>query len=145
MFLMLHYLGINPLAAQQQQQLMAMMQTQSLLAAIQAQASAAAKQVGQPPSLLQGFRPNDRQFMDRNRKRRMSPIRGQMRNRNQQQQGNRQMNRQNIGYNDRRRQNYSRDRNRMEKFIENKRSDSGRKSDNEEPIEEPYIEENPGN
>lgn len=151
--MLLHCLGVNPIAAQQQQHLMAVMQTQSLLAAIQAQASAAAKQVGQPPSLLQGLRPNNDRgrtgFMDRNRKRRMSPNRGQMRNRNQQQ-GNRQMNRQNSGNNsgniggNRRRHNYNRDRDRMEKYIANKRNDTDHKS-YDAPHEEPYVEENPGN
>lgn len=156
--MILGIIGLNPQLAQQQQQqqLMAMVQTQSLLAAIQAQASAAVKRVpgNQPPSLLQGMNPgmnqgmnqgmnrgNDRGYMDRNRKRRMSPNSGQMRNRNQQ--FYRQQNRQNY-YGNRRRVDQRRDRDRMDKFVHNKRRESGSKSD-DEPIEEPYIEENPGN
>ncbi|XP_020900220.1 glutamic acid-rich protein isoform X2 [Exaiptasia diaphana] len=132
---------INPqLAAQQQQQLMAMVQTQSLLAAIQAQASAATKK--QPPSLLQGMRMNDRGMDRQNRKRRFSPNRGQMGNRNMQG-GNRQRDRVPQGNRYRSRRNVNRDRMRAERHTANRKIEPGKKSDDEGPFEEPYVEENP--
>ena len=138
-------IGLTSQLAQQQQQLVAMVQTQSLLAAIQAQASAAAKNAGRkPPSLLQGPRMNDNRgrMGDRNnRKRRMSPPRGGQRMMNQSNQRQRRMQQyRNMqgnrpGYQQRR--DYDRDRKRV--------SESSLKSEENEPIEEPYVEETLGN
>jgi hypothetical protein len=145
-------IGFTSQLAQQQQQLMAMVQTQSLLAAIQAQASAVAKRGGgggsqglHPPSLMQGVRMREnRGRMDNRQNRRMSPTRlNQQRNRNQlnhrqqrstnfQQQRNWQGNRPNY----QQRRDFKRDRTRS--------SESSRKSEDTEPIEEPYVEEKLG-
>lgn len=116
-----------------------MMQTQSLLAALQAQAQTVNKK---PPSLLQGMRMNDRGMdrMNNNRKRRFSPVRGQMRNRNNP--GNRQDRRDQGRPRNRQRNRQRNDRpnNELRNFVKKLEE----KTAVEEPFEEAYEEEDLG-